>query len=298
MAVHPNSSMVYLSSLIHQGSNFPRAFYSIADIRKKLVDVDNCQTSSERREYMRLFPPFDENDEENIIKKSLKEWNIPYSDLQFGDKVGIGPKGHVYKGRWHGEIMIHTVKKSSKIDLEEFLKEAWLRKYVAFSHVINVFCLSRHGYASLPRGHLTYVPPEHMRKISWSENELELVQCCNSSVKTNVYVFGTLLYEIMTGRWPFSHFPVESIIWMVGKGKKQCLRHVKCPEKTKNLIRECWSDNSEDRPDFAKIVQFFQEHNISHECSNKRITGSHSEPEKIHMVGRQSSKLSFSTAPL
>ncbi|XP_048583504.1 kinase suppressor of Ras 2 isoform X2 [Nematostella vectensis] len=318
---------------------------SIKENTRRIVSVDNCQTSSERREYMRLFPPFDENDEENIIKKSLKEWNIPYSDLQFGDKVGIGPKGHVYKGRWHGEIMIHTVKKSSKIDLEEFLKEVSLLSMIRHENVVlfmgacleppnlafitsvrrglslhthlhvrrdffplatrisiarqvaqgmsylhakgiilprlnsmNVFLeskvklcvtgytgrklIERHGYASLPRGHLTYVPPEHMRKISWSENELELVQCCNSSVKTNVYVFGTLLYEIMTGRWPFSHFPVESIIWMVGKGKKQCLRHVKCPEKTKNLIRECWSDNSEDRPDFAKIVQFFQEHNV------------------------------------
>lgn len=32
-----------------------------------------------------------------LKQKSLREWSIPFSDLQFGEIVGVSPKGYVYK---------------------------------------------------------------------------------------------------------------------------------------------------------------------------------------------------------
>ena len=32
-----------------------------------------------------------------FLQKSLREWSIPFSDLQVGEIVGVGPKGNVHK---------------------------------------------------------------------------------------------------------------------------------------------------------------------------------------------------------
>lgn len=37
---------------------------------------------------------------------SFREWEIPYNELVFGDAVGTGRFGTVYRGNWHGEIAI------------------------------------------------------------------------------------------------------------------------------------------------------------------------------------------------
>jgi hypothetical protein len=36
-----------------------------------------------------------------------------------------------FRGRWHGDIMIHTVKKTAKIDFEEFLKEVSIKDRIS-----------------------------------------------------------------------------------------------------------------------------------------------------------------------
>ncbi|XP_031561524.1 uncharacterized protein LOC116297441 [Actinia tenebrosa] len=346
---------------------------------RRIFSVDDCQTTSEREDSVKSSTRCSQSDQdsEDDIKKSLKEWKIPFKDLQFGDEVGASPKGHVFKGRWHGDIMIHTVKKTAKQDLEEFLKEVSLLSMIRHENVVlfmgacleppnlafitsvrkglslhthlhvrhdffplstrisiarqiaqgmsylhakgivlphfnsmNVFleskvklCVTaysgrtvveRNGYVSIPRGHMTYIPPEMMRTLVWCDDEI--LPFTKHSVQSNLYAYGTLLYEIMTGRWPFSTHPVDSVIWLVGKGTKQCLRHTKCPENIKTLLRECWSFEKEDRPEFSKIVQFFQEQNVCNfppESTHKRINGSYSEPEKMHLVGRTSGRLSI-----
>lgn len=38
-----------------------------------------------------------------------EEWDIPYSELQIGDKIGSGRVGTVFRGRWHGEVAIRVI---------------------------------------------------------------------------------------------------------------------------------------------------------------------------------------------
>lgn len=38
---------------------------------------------------------------------------------------------------------------------------------------------------------------------------------------------------MMMGHWPFSQLPVESIIWMVGSGKKPPLDEIRVPIELK-----------------------------------------------------------------
>lgn len=42
------------------------------------------------------------------LRNSLGECSIPYKDLQFDDVIRVGRHHTISKGRWHGEVMIHT----------------------------------------------------------------------------------------------------------------------------------------------------------------------------------------------
>ena len=37
---------------------------------------------------------------------TLREWDIPYSELQLGPTIGRGPIATVYKGTWHGDVAV------------------------------------------------------------------------------------------------------------------------------------------------------------------------------------------------
>jgi len=45
------------------------------------------------------------------------------------------------RGRWHGDIMIHTVKRSAKEDFEEFLKE--VKQFLSAIHNFNTISTIR-----------------------------------------------------------------------------------------------------------------------------------------------------------
>ncbi|PFX34483.1 raf homolog serine/threonine-protein kinase phl-like [Stylophora pistillata] len=313
----------------------------------------------------------DKQDEEDI-KKSLREWSIPYSDLQFGEIVGVSPKGYVYKGRWHGDIMIHTRRRSTKEEVEEFLNEVSVLSMIRHENVVlfmgacleppnlavitsvrrglslynhlhvrqdlfslqskisiakqisqgmsylhakgivlpalttmNVFleskvklCVSgycnkttrveREGYASIPQGHLTYLAPELMRTLSRKGCVLSPEE--KNSEWSNVYAYSTILFEILTGRWPLN-FPTHSIIWMIGKGRQESVAHLQCPESFKQLIKDCWNNQPRARPQFSRIAEFLQQQNVPPELARRRI--SFSEPEKMNFIGRKMNTLSI-----
>lgn len=336
--------------------------------KKKVFSADDFQ----RLQFHEKTPTISkcenkERRDENDIKKSLREWSIPFSDLQVGEIVGVGPKGNVHKGRWHGDIMIHTRRRSTKKDVEEFLKEVSVLSMIRHENVVlfmgacleppnlavitsvrrglslynhlhvrqdhftlhskisiakqiaqgmsylhakgivlpaltamNVFleskvklCVSgycnrttrveREGYASIPQGHLTYLAPELMRTLTRKGCVLSPKEC--NTEWSNVYAFSTILYEIFSGKWPFSLHPTHSVIWMIGQGQKQCVEHIQCPDPLKEMIRNCWSDVQSERPGFSRIADFLQQQNVPPEVSRKRI--SFSEPEKMNFIGRK-----------
>lgn len=36
----------------------------------------------------------------------MKEWDIPFDELDMGEPVGTGRFGTVYRGSWHGDVAV------------------------------------------------------------------------------------------------------------------------------------------------------------------------------------------------
>lgn len=248
-------------------------------------------------------------DYEADLNETIKECTIPYNDLEFGTLLRVGRRGETYRGRYYGDVIIHTYRRG-KGNAEEiynkFLKEVsrmcmirhdnialfmgacidhpnlaivtGMRKGISIYEQLrkrqssvmtlsyklsiakqvsqamgylhargipmkklnskNVFleskvklCLNdygmaaiRHdkpGYGCIPNGHLTYVAPEMMRSLRVIPPRL--VPKVPYTAATDIYAFGTLLFELISGSYPFRGISPEAVIWQVSQGKRQSL---------------------------------------------------------------------------
>ena len=49
----------------------------------------------------------------------------------------------------------------------------------------------------------------------------------NATKASNAFAFGTILYELLTGEWPWRDWrPAESVIWLVGTGMLPSLANI------------------------------------------------------------------------
>ena len=72
---------------------------------------------------------------------------------------------------------------------------------------------------------------------------------------SDVYAFGTVWYELLTGEWPWKQQPPEAIIWQVGKGIKPSLANLATSREVKDILMKCWLYSGQDRPQFPEIAQ-------------------------------------------
>ena len=127
---------------------------------------------------------------------------------------------------------------------------------------------------SIPKGWLCYLAPEIMRALKVQPLEGEDLPFTAAS---DVYAFGTVWYELLTGEWPWTNQSPETIIWMVGKGMKPALANIATSYKeVKDVLIMCWNFKTEYRPDFNFLS------NIMEKIPKKRLARSPSHP--VHLT--------------
>jgi kinase suppressor of Ras 2 len=65
----------------------------------------------------------------------LREWDIPFHELELGDLIGQGRFGRVHRGNWHGDVAIRL------LDMDQVGDEKVLE---SFKHEVATFRKTRH----------------------------------------------------------------------------------------------------------------------------------------------------------
>ncbi|KAI1709089.1 protein tyrosine kinase domain-containing protein [Ditylenchus destructor] len=100
--------------------------------------------------------------------------------------------------------------------------------------------------------------------IKWTAPEA--AQCGNFTVKSDVWSYGILLYEIFTrGQVPYPGMHNREVIEQVEQGYRMpCPKN--CPEQIYHeVMLKCWDKLSDRRPTFAFLYSFFDDYFVSSE---------------------------------
>ena len=116
---------------------------------------------------------------------------------------------------------------------------------------------------SLRGGTLPYMPPEHLRAIIGSATDADLDEA-SADITADVYSFGALLYELLTGVPPHHKLPqAEDSATMAGllfaaaqKGAPSVVEHNRfVSRQVESLVLQCLSFRPEDRPASMTLVK-------------------------------------------
>lgn len=105
----------------------------------------------------------------------------------------------------------------------------------------------------IPKGWLSYLAPEIMRKLNVHYGS----ECSNLkfTFSSDVYAFGTIWYELLTGDLPYKNPYPEATIWQVSRGLKQPLINLQASREIKNILLICWSAERPKFPDLSNLIE-------------------------------------------
>ncbi|CAM1293701.1 Uncharacterised protein g815 [Pycnogonum litorale] len=194
-----------------------------------------------------------------------------HNKLSLHAKVNILRQVAQGMGYLHAKGIIHKKLNSKNIFLESKVKICFMDNGMAESELDQPEC------GCVPNGHLTYVSCEMMRTLTI--NTPNITPNIDYTKESDIFAFGTVLYELVAECWPFRGQHVHSIIWQVSSGHTQDVSHLKCPMGLKSLILKCWDQKPQSRPPFSQTVKLLMENVTLH----KRHSSS--EPESMNRVG-------------
>ncbi|CAI5454783.1 unnamed protein product [Caenorhabditis angaria] len=108
-----------------------------------------------------------------------------------------------------------------------------------------------YGYIA-PKFWVNYIAPEIVASLRCDYDEFYSEELPFTEF-SDVYAFGTLWYEMLTGLMPFKATEVERVLWMKGNGMKAVIPNVNCTREMKELLTKCWMADPNDRPTFVDI---------------------------------------------
>uniref|UniRef100_A0A8R1DNK0 Non-specific protein-tyrosine kinase n=1 Tax=Caenorhabditis japonica TaxID=281687 RepID=A0A8R1DNK0_CAEJA len=98
----------------------------------------------------------------------------------------------------------------------------------------------------------SYISPELAMSLRTDFDEYESDDLPFTE-QSDVYAFGTVWFEMLTGSMPFAKDHPHRVIHAKSLGIRACLPNVKCTQEMKELLASCWNTNPRDRPTFTDI---------------------------------------------
>uniref|UniRef100_A0A674C4V5 RAF proto-oncogene serine/threonine-protein kinase n=1 Tax=Salmo trutta TaxID=8032 RepID=A0A674C4V5_SALTR len=170
--------------------------------------------------------------------------HIQETNLQMFQLMDIARQTAQGMNYLHAKNIIHRDMKSNNI----FLHEGLTVKIGDFGLATVKARWSGSYQVEQPSGSILWMAPEVIR-----------MQDNNPySFQSDVYSYGVVLYELMTGELPYSMIATrDQIIFMVGRGSlfpELSKLYKNCPKAMKRLVADCIKKSKDDRPLFPQIL--------------------------------------------
>ncbi|XP_015121713.1 mitogen-activated protein kinase kinase kinase 13 isoform X1 [Diachasma alloeum] len=92
--------------------------------------------------------------------------------------------------------------------------------------------------------------------VAWMAPEIIRNEPC--SEKVDIWSYGVVLWELLSGEVPYKDVDSSAIIWGVGNNSLHLPIPASCPEGYKLLVQQCWAAKPRNRPSFKHIEVHLQ----------------------------------------
>ena len=111
-----------------------------------------------------------------------------------------------------------------------------------------------YSHQTFNTGTRKWMAPEVYMVNDYDEDEEEQLPDRFQPFKADVYSFGIVCFELLTGEEPFANSSLGGLYRRLKGGERPPLP-VDCPARLANLIQHCWDGNPRNRPDFHDICK-------------------------------------------
>ncbi|XP_072032787.1 uncharacterized protein [Amphiura filiformis] len=91
-------------------------------------------------------------------------------------------------------------------------------------------------------------------RATWTHMAPELLESCELSANIDIFAYGVVVWEILTGQVPYEGMGFQAIVWHVCHENKRLEIPADCPTHVAELMTLCWQEDPKKRPSIDDVI--------------------------------------------